>query len=109
VNGEGRALRPGVMRVGVFSLAERASCESERGRGASLYRTGRGRGIPVGGASYESELERGRGAPSSWPRTRRIRYAVEAGCLLLWLNHFVFYYRWLWVPHTVGTDKMNES
>jgi hypothetical protein len=86
----GRALRPGVMRVRVFLVAERASCESERGRGALLYGTGRGRGVPVGGASYESELERGRGTPSSWPRTRRTRYVVEAGCLLLWLNHFCF-------------------
>jgi hypothetical protein len=86
------------MRVRVFPLAERASCESERGRGASLYGSGRGRGVPVGGASYESELERGRGTPSSWPRMRRTRYAIEAGCLLLWLNHFVFYYCWLWVP-----------
>jgi hypothetical protein len=84
---------------------ERASCESERGRGASLYGTGRGRDVPVGGASYESELERGRGTPSSWPRTRRTRYAIEAGYLLLWLNRFDFYYRWLWIPYTVGTNN----
>jgi hypothetical protein len=97
------------MRVGVFPVAERASCESERGRGALLYETGRGRGSPVVGASYESELERGRGTPSSWPRTRRTRYAVEVGCLLLWLNYFVFYYRWLWVPHVVGTDSYGDA
>jgi hypothetical protein len=79
-------------------VGKRASCESECGRGALSCGTGPGRGIPVKGASYESEPERGRGTLSSWTRMRRTRYAVEAGCLLLWLSHFVFYYRWMWVP-----------
>jgi hypothetical protein len=69
-----------------------------------LCGTGCGRGVSIGGASYESELERGRRALSSWPRTRRTLYAVEACCLLLWFDRFDFYYHWLWVPHTVGTD-----
>jgi hypothetical protein len=56
---------PEIMRVGVFPVAEWASCESKRGRGALLYEMGRGRGVPVRGASYESELERSRGTPSS--------------------------------------------
>jgi hypothetical protein len=43
---------------------------------------------PVERASYESETERGRGALSSGPRTRRTGYAVEAGCLLLWFQSF---------------------
>jgi hypothetical protein len=94
------------MRVRVLPVAERASCESERSRGALLYGTGHGRGVPIGGASYESELERSRGTPSSWSRTRRTRYAVEAGCLLLWFNHFVFFIIvGCGYPHTVGTDK----
>jgi hypothetical protein len=38
---------------------------------------------PVEWASYESEPGRGRGAPSSGPRTRLTGYAVEAGYLLL--------------------------
>jgi hypothetical protein len=71
-------------------VGERASCESEYGRGALSCGTRRGRGVPVEGASYESEPERDRGTPSSWPRTRRTWYAVEAGCLLLWLSRFVF-------------------
>jgi hypothetical protein len=52
---------------------------------------GRGRGVPVGGASYESEMERGRGVPLSLPRTRRTLCVVEVCCLLLWFNRFVFY------------------
>jgi hypothetical protein len=90
-------------------VGERASCESECGRGASSCGTGRGRGIPVEGASYKSEPERSRGTPSSRPRTRRIRYAVEAGCLLPWLSRFVFCYRWMRVPHTVGTDNFKTE
>jgi hypothetical protein len=85
-------------------VAERVSCELERSRGALLYGTGRGRGVTVGGASYESELERGRGTPSSWPRTRRTQYAVEAGCLLLWFNRFVLLLSLVVGTHSVGTD-----
>jgi hypothetical protein len=81
----GRAYRSGVVRVGDLPVAERASCESEHSRGASLYgpcmRRGAVEAFPSGGASYESELERGRDVPSSWPRTRQILYAVEVRCL----------------------------
>jgi hypothetical protein len=97
----GRVYRPGVMRVGDLLVAERASCESKRSRGALLYgpcmRRARSRhsrrgclvrvGVgtwsrrPVELASCETDPVRGRGALS-----------------LLWFNRFVLFYRWLWVP-----------
>jgi hypothetical protein len=75
----GRVIRPGVVRVGDLSIAERASCESERGRGAlsneprtgrdaveasrrgCLVRVGVGTRLrrPVEPASYESVRGRG--------------------------------------------------
>jgi hypothetical protein len=63
---------------------------SRRSRPGCLVRVGnRARSRrPVELASYESDLVRGRGVLS-----------------LLWFNRFVFYYRWLWVPHTIGTDR----
>jgi hypothetical protein len=63
----GSSARPGVTRVGDFSVGPHAS----RSVVEVLSRTGCGRGVPVEGVSYESEPERGRGAPSSRPRTRR--------------------------------------
>jgi hypothetical protein len=77
----GRAYRPGVVRVGDLPMAERASCGTERSRGALSYgpRTGRGAveafpsgvprtsqswsavEVPVELASYEMDPVRGRG------------------------------------------------
>jgi hypothetical protein len=79
VNRVGRELRPGVVRVGVLPVVE-PFCTGFVWDGARLRR-------PVELASYEADLVRGRGVLS-----------------LLWFNRFVFYYHWLWVPHTVGTD-----
>jgi hypothetical protein len=70
-------------------------------------RTWRGRGVRVEGASYESEPERGRGAPSSRPRTRRTWHAVlrwAAFCCGLVI--LFFYYRLCGYPHTVVTDTL---
>jgi hypothetical protein len=81
----GRAFRPGVVRVGDLPIAERASRESERGRGVlscgprtrwgtveafrrgCLVRVGVGTRSrrPVELALYESESVRGRGVPSA--------------------------------------------
>jgi hypothetical protein len=97
------------MRVRVLPVVERASCESECSRGAffvlALYGMGRGRGVPIMGASYESEVERSRGIPLSLPRTRRTLCMVEVCYLLLWFNHFVFSIDGCGYPHTVGTDS----
>jgi hypothetical protein len=85
-------------------VAERASCESERGRGALLYGTGRARGVPVGGVSYESESERGRALRRAslvqdGPGTR-LRWAAFC-CGLIVLSFIIVGYGY---PHTVDTD-----
>jgi hypothetical protein len=83
-------------------VGDRASCESECGRGTLLYGAGRGRGAIVEGASYESEPERGRGTPSSCPRTRRTRCAAEFGRGLVVL---IFIIVKCGYPYTIGTDS----
>jgi hypothetical protein len=82
-------------------MGGRASRGSERGRGTLLYGTGRGRGAPVEGASYESEPEHGRGTPSSCPRTRRTRCAAELGRGLVVL---IFIIVKCGYPYAIGTD-----
>jgi hypothetical protein len=71
------------------------------------YGTGRGRGVPVGGASYESESERGRDVPSSLPRTSRTLYAVEVSCLCCGSIVLFFIIVGCGYPHTVGTDNFD--
>jgi hypothetical protein len=82
----------------------RASCESECGRGTLPCGTGRGRGVPVEGVSYESEPERGRGASVELASYETdLSCGLEVGCVVLWL--FCFLLSMMWVPHTVGTDS----
>jgi hypothetical protein len=66
---------------------------------------GHGRGILVGGASYESELERGRDVPSSWPRVRRTLYAVEVRCLCCGLIVSFFFIVGCGYPYPASTDN----
>jgi hypothetical protein len=77
VNKMGRAVRPGVVRVGDFPIVELPRRES-------LVRVGTRSRRPVEGTSYE--LERSRGVPSSEPRTSR--NAVEVSRPLFWLVLF---------------------
>jgi hypothetical protein len=69
----GRAIRPGVVRVRVLPVVE-MPCR------ADLVQVAARSSHPAEGASYESESERGRDAPSSQPRARR--NVVEVHCLL---------------------------
>jgi hypothetical protein len=74
VNKVGRAVQPGVVRVGDFPIVE-MPCR------ASLVRVGTWSRRPVEGASYESE--RSRGVLSSVPRTsRNIVEAFRRACLV---------------------------
>jgi hypothetical protein len=77
VNKMGRAVRPGVVRVGDFPIVELPRRES-------LVRVGTRSRRPVEGTSYE--LERSRGVPSSEPRTSQ--NAVEVFRPLFWLVSF---------------------
>jgi hypothetical protein len=83
-------------------VGDRASCESEYGRGTLLYGAGRGQGALVEGASYESEPERGRGTPSSCPRTRQTWCTAEYGRSLVVL---IFIIVKCGCPYTIGTDS----
>jgi hypothetical protein len=102
VKRRGRDARPGLTRVGVFLVGGRASGESECGRGTLLYGAGRGRGVPVEGTSYESEPERGRGTPSSYPHARRTWCLAELGRGLVVL---IFIIVKCGYPYTIGTDS----
>jgi hypothetical protein len=77
VNKVGRAVRPGVVRVGDFPVVE-MPCR------ASLVRVRTRSRHPVEGASYESE--RSRGVLSSVPHTSQ--NAVEVSRPLFWLISF---------------------
>jgi hypothetical protein len=71
---------------GALSSEPRVSRNAvEASRRGCLVRVGTQSRHPVERASYESE--RGRGFPSSVPRTSR--YAVEVSLLLFWLVSFV--------------------
>jgi hypothetical protein len=73
-----RGARPGLTRVGVFPSGRTSLARVGAPSRYLAVRDGVRSRCPVEGASYESEPERGRGAPSSRPHTSRSRSAVEA-------------------------------
>jgi hypothetical protein len=107
---EGRAYRPGVVRVGDLLVAERASCETERSRGALSYgpRTGRGAveafpsGVPRTSRSWSAvEAPRRAGLVRDGPCMRSRRAAFCCGLIVSF-----FFTIGCGYPYTAGTDNI---
>jgi hypothetical protein len=104
----GRAYQPGVVRVGDLPVAERASCESERSRGALSYgpRTERGAvdtflsGVPRTSRSWSAvETLRRAGLVRGGPYTRSRCAAFCCGLIVSF-----FFTVGCGYPYSAGTD-----